>query len=155
VLTKFTVFPAMLTGGRSLEQWILAFTPLESLETTLLYVTVIPKLLNFITFSFTSLGMRHYYQSPWDFQNDIKHSLRIITFALKPYSSVSFQCYWLTEGERRCRCSEKGGRLSNVNLQAMLFVFGGHWWEWVPVFQSYIYIARFGQSEKFEQCFWL
>jgi len=54
----------MLTGGRSLEQWILAFTPLESLETTLLYVTVIPKLLNFITFSFTSLGMRHYYQSP-------------------------------------------------------------------------------------------
>jgi len=74
---KFTAFPA------SSEQWKLAFTPLESLETTLLCVTVIPKLLeNLITFWFTSLGMRHYYQSPWDFQNDSKHSLKIITFTL-------------------------------------------------------------------------
>jgi len=53
-----------------------------------------------ITFSFTSLEMRHYYQSPWDHQNDFKQSSKIITFTLKPYSCVIFQCHWLTERER-------------------------------------------------------
>jgi len=46
---------------------------------------------NFITFWYTSLGMRHYYQSPWDLQNDTKQSLKIITFTLKPFK---FLCEW-------------------------------------------------------------
>jgi len=75
----------MLTGGRRIctqtkgRRWL---TQRHNVV-IFLWARHIYILKNLITFSFTSLEMRHYYQSPWDFWNDSKQSLKIVTFTLK------------------------------------------------------------------------
>jgi len=85
---------------------------------------VLTILKNLITFSFTSLEMRHYYQSPWDLQNDTKQSLKIITFTLKTYIPVCLisarvcLCVWVVHmliWKQGPLSSEKTGQIDSTN----------------------------------------
>jgi len=122
--------PTSLTGGRRVciqtkgRRWL-------TQRHTLLCARYLYILKNLITFSLTSLELRHYYQSPWDHQNDSKQSLKIITFTLKPYSYESCQYHWLREWKREDadkRCSEIGCQMlickqCHLSLEAIGQIF--------------------------------